>query len=258
MSLVSVVRRARQALPVLVVAGLVSVPTVAAPSAVAVEDGPLFGAPSVGQCRNYSMDQAQAQTNKSVPIDCGTAHVARTIAVPMLPDSMSWDATPLQLGTVMSKGCTPALRAALGRTEALRHRSAYTIMWFTPTAYQIEHGARWIRCDVVLSGGATLRPLPKDTAPMLPAAPLPNSVALCVTATTFRDTTCSRPHVYRSSAAPVFNQTSWPGRRALLAFAQRRCPSLVSTPRNYFASWPAQNQWRAGDHTVVCFSHRSN
>jgi len=237
-------------------AGLASGPGSAA--ADALSDGPHYQQPSVGQCRNYTMDAALKESNNSPVVVCSNTHTARVLAVPMLPSGMTWNASVDKLALVMEKACYPALVKALGRTVKKQHLSAYGIMWFIPTATQRQHGARWIRCDVVLQGGQQLRAIPKDTSPMLPSGSLPKSVARCVTGTQRLITICGKTHNYRASAATLVDRTTYPGSSTLASIAKKRCPGLVSTPRSWYATWAARSGWVAGDHMIVCYSHVSN
>ncbi|HEY3016304.1 MAG TPA: septum formation family protein [Nocardioides sp.] len=220
-------------------------------------NGPHYQQPSVGQCRNYTWDAGLKDSNSSPVVSCSKTHTARVIAVPMLPAGMTWSASADSLERVMMKACYPKFEKALGRTAKIRHRSAYGIMWFIPTRTQRSHGARWIRCDIALRGGQQLRPIPKDTAPMLPAGSLPDRIARCLSGDQHLMTVCVKSHNYRATGATVVDRTRYPGSNTLFSIAKKRCPGLVNT-RRYYATWPTKNSWRAGDHVIVCYSHTSN
>jgi hypothetical protein len=228
------------------------------PGASAESDGPHYQQPSVGECRNYTWGAALEESNDSAAIQCSSIHTARVLATPMLPSGMTWNAPVESLERVMIKACYPKLVQALGRTAKIRHRSAYDIMWFRPTLTQRQHGARWIRCDIVLLGSRELRKIPKDSSPMLPSGSLPNSLARCVTGSLHLVTVCAKAHNYRATGATVVDRTAYPGSNTLFSIAKKRCPRLVSTPRTWYAVWPGKISWIAGDHVITCYSHVSN
>lgn len=226
------------------------------PSAAQAGPGqPEDGIATVGECRTYTFDQAMRASENSAPVDCSTSHTAKVLGTPMLPDGMTYgDIAALE--RVMLRTCYPAFGRLLGRTDSLRHRSAYTMMWFIPTQAQRDRGARWLRCDLVLQGGRTLQPIPADTAPILGPAPLRNRVARCATAQEVR-TTCSRAHEWRATGTYLVPRDAYPGNRTMSRIAHRTCPSRTST-RAWYAVWATRAQWRAGDKMIVCHSRRSN
>lgn len=229
----------------------------------AVEGGqqvpdPYYEIPTVGDCYKYGMAVANAATNSSPVVPCGDLHTAKVIATPLLPGGLTWDSDPEAIHLAMAKACLPAFRSILGRTERLRQKSAYDIVWFVPTDDQKLAGARWLRCDLVLSGGSTLMPIRRNTAPILQAAPLPKAVTSCLVGDEAKKTVCTKIHRYRATGTWLVDRTYFPGNAALFDIAKRRCPSLVSTPRHWYAWWMDRNSWKAGDRTITCYSHTSN
>lgn len=215
---------------------------------------PDAGIATVGECRSYSFDQAMRASENSAPVACSTSHTAKVLATPMLPDGMTYDDFAA-MQRVMLRTCYPAFGRMLGRTDSLRHRSAYTIMWFIPTQAQRDRGARWLRCDLVLQGGRTLRPIPADVSPILGSAPLPNRVARCATAREVL-TTCNRAHEWRATGTYLVRRDAYPGNRTMSRIAQRTCPSRTST-RAWYAVWAPRARWQVGDKMIVCHSRTS-
>jgi hypothetical protein len=229
-----------------------------APSATAVEaDGPHFGQPVVGQCRNYTFNAMNQETNSTPVTACSNAHTAVVLAVPQLPASLNYSSSMDALSQVMENACRPALAKKLGRTAKLRHLSAYSLAWYFPTQTQRDHGARWIRCDLILLGGQALQRLPKNTSPVLPAAPLPKSVAGCRVGTNYILTVCAKTHQYRATGVLVLSG-AYPGTASLVRTAKQKCPAKVSTPTNFYYSYSLKQAWKAGDKAITCWSHRSN
>jgi hypothetical protein len=224
-----------------------------------LEPDPDFEKPPVGKCRNYGMAAVFEESNDSQTVSCGTTHTSKVVGTPLLPDSLTWDSTDNAIQLAVLKGCLPAFRHYLGRTEALRHRSAYEFAWFEPTQTQKDAGARWIRCDLVLIGGLSLMPIKRNAIPILQAAPLPRSVTSCLAGSDpIRKTVCTKTHRYRATGTYLVDRSTYPGEDGMRTIANRRCPSRVSTPRSWYATWPRKNSWLAGNHTITCYSRTSN
>lgn len=227
--------------------------------AIAKVGDPHFEEPTVGECHNYGIGSFTAASETSAPVDCATSHTAKVIAVAMLPAGVTWaNATTAQLTSITMKKCVPAYRAILGGgSDKNRHMSAYALGWFVPTQAQREGGAEWLRCDlVIIRGRSSLRPLPTDSAPFLPAKPFPKTVASCLTPTTLYVTDCAGKHAYRATGS--FTRTgAYPSAKQLKQIVLQRCPKLVST-RSFGYTIRDKTWWNLGDHSIVCFSKRSN
>jgi hypothetical protein len=234
--------------------------TAATPGRPSLEPDPSFEIPTVGECRNYGLAAVAPSTNESPTVSCGDLHTSKVIATPLLPEALTWESPETQIHLAMVKACLPAFRSILGRTERLRQRSAYEVAWFTPTQTQRDAGARWLRCDLVLYGGSTLMPIRRNAVPILPAAPLPKSVTSCLVGPddAIRKTVCTKTHRYRAAGTWRVDWSYYPGHDALLRIAKNHCPSLVSTPRWWYAFWMDQNSWKAGDRIITCYSHTSS
>ncbi|WP_161962503.1 septum formation family protein [Nocardioides speluncae] len=222
----------------------------------ATSAAPLPAAPKVGECRNYTLQQAGKPSNGSPVVPCKEKHTAKVIGVFQLPAG-----TPVTMDKArpfVTEKCYPKFRSTLGRTERLRHLSAYTFSYFIPNQQQREAGARWVRCDIVILGASMLRPLPSNATPMLPTAPLPNKVARCLTGGHVR-TTCAQNHAFRATGVTAVASKKFPGEQTMTAIARQRCPRLVSTPRNWYATWASKTAYNLGkDRMIVCYSRRSN
>ena len=226
-----------------------------APSAAearATPDGPDYGSPQVGECHQLTMDDAASASDTSAPTDCAQSHTTRVIAVGHLPTRYAWSNQDA-VERVAIRACVPALDEALGRTDRVRDVSAYSWLYFRPTRAQRDHGARWIRCDLLLLGGARLLRLPTDTTPALGRSPLPNGVARCLTGRTFSTTACSRSHAFRATGTFTVDAATYPGARRLDRAAARRCPSHVSSTA-FRWTYRTGLRWNLGDHVVVCYT----
>jgi len=243
---------------VLTAVATASVALVAAPAlaGTTTPDGPDYQAPTVGECRTTNLADASKPSDTSAPTDCAATHTLRVIAVGHLPDDVAWSQAAA-VEKVAAKICQPAENEALGRSYAVRDMSAYSYFWFEPTKGQRSHGARWIRCDLGLWGGAKILPLPTDETPALEQPPLPEKVARCLTPRSFSPTTCARKHAFRATGVFTMKSSTFPGTAKLNAAAARRCPSRVSSDA-YRWSYRLKPGWSAGDHLVVCYSKKTN
>jgi hypothetical protein len=233
------------------VAAVVTVLSVsAAPVSARTSDGPGYGQPSVGECRDLDLARAMGASETTAPIECANPHTTRVIAVGRLPAALGWDAPAGKLASASFKTCETAALEAIGGTVKQRNMSAYQWFWFIPTRAQRAHGARWFRCDLTLLGGARLLRLPTDSVPAVDSARLPDSVARCLTARILYTTTCARQHAFRATGAFRMPGTGYPTPRQFASAAAKRCPALAS--RRYAYSIRGRDAWRFGDRTVVC------
>jgi hypothetical protein len=223
------------------------------PVSAGTTDGPGYQQPSVGECRDLDLAQAMKRSDTTAPIDCADPHTTRVVAVARLPKGLDWDDAARKLDIAAFNVCQPAFDEALGGTAGLRNMSAYVWWWFIPTQNQRAHGARWFRCDLSLYGATRLLRLPTDETPALDGAPLPDSVARCLTPRPFRLTTCGRKHAFRATGTFRMRGAKYPTLAEFEAAADRRCPELVHSDRWL---WEGQGRlsWKLGDHTVICYT----
>jgi hypothetical protein len=219
------------------------------------------GKPVVGECRSLTLAQASAKSDTSAPIDCAKAHNSRVIAVRNLPPGTTYadldtNAKLLRAGTDI---CYPAFRTAVGGTDRIIDRTAYTFLFFRPTAQQRASGARWMRCDLALVHGTTYGDLPTDSVPALKGSRIPTSEKRCLAGTNHITTTCKAGHSYRATGSFTVDLQKFPGTRRIIQIGRNRCPALVSTDRNFLFTWKLKQVFiGVHDRTVVCYSHTSS
>jgi hypothetical protein len=213
--------------------------------------------PAVGQCRNLTLDQASAASNNTAPSGCKSAHNDRVIAVKNLPKGVSWGElnTPAKVNTMAVRLCYPAFRGALGQNDQVRDRTAYSYLYFVPTAKQRSKGARWMRCDLTLRQAASLAKLPTDRKPALKGSRVPSGVARCLAGKRLVTTTCTSSHRYRAAAAVKIDIKRYPGRKQMIRIGRSRCPGLITTDADFRFTWSGKTIWNvARDHTLVCYN----
>ena len=215
--------------------------------------GPSFQEPRVGQCRALTFRELGRASNSEAPIRCSQPHTSRVIATGHLPRGVTFGASVQKQQRIATGICDPAFKRTLGSTYGSRARTAYTWGWFIPNKTQRAHGARWIRCDLILVGGTSLVRLPTDRQPAVGAPPHPNGIAACLTRQTGASTVCARPHAWRATGTFMIHQKAYPTDRQFRRAAVRRCPNLVKS-RSFMWRFRNADRWHLGDHVVICFS----
>lgn len=219
------------------------------------------GQPSVGQCRRLTTSEIEGhQSNTTAPISCKRAHNSRVIAVRQLPKSVTWRelSTDTKLYAMAVSLCYPAFQSALGQTNAVRDRTAYTWFYFIPTKAQRAAHQRWFRCDLGLRHATSYATLPTDHVPALRDSTPSNNVLRCLRSVKghYLTTTCSTSHAYRAAGTFAVAKKSYPGETVLLQQGRSRCPQLVATDTNFRWTWNVQPVWNRGhNHIVVCYKH---
>ncbi len=244
----------------LAAAGAVVALTITAPAEAGSSPRATTGKPSVGQCRTLTLAQASAASNTTAASRCRSAHNDRVIAVKNLPKGVSWGElnTRRKVNTMAVKLCYPAFRAALGQSDQVRDRTAYSYLYFVPTAQQRSNGARWLRCDLTLRKASSLGNLPTDHKPALKSKKVPRGVARCLAGKALVTTTCSSPHSYRAAAAVKIPAKKYPGRHAMIKIGRNRCPAIITTDADFRFTWSGKTVWNvARDHTLVCYNRTS-
>jgi hypothetical protein len=227
------------------------------PATAADIDGPDYQRPVVGECHQYGVKTTEATSDGSPAIPCTQAHSALTVAVVELPDDMSWeeeaadeDAFYEQLDTSALVACASATRKALGAGYAKIRRTAYRSSFYRPTDAQIEHGARWIRCDVNLFGGRKLQALPSGSNVKIGTiSGAEQACRLWVGKTTVL-TGCSSKHHYRLVKLVRIPGAKLPSQAKLMKLAGKTCEPVAGP--NWWANWPAPATWADGDRILTC------
>jgi hypothetical protein len=217
--------------------------------------------PVLGECHQLTVAEANAKTDSSAPIDCAQAHDTRVIAVRNLPHGQTYADvnTTAKLVRAGTSICYPAFRAAVGGTDRVIDRTAYTFLFFKPTAQQVAQGARWLRCDLTLVHGTKYGALPTDRVPALKGSNIPASAKRCLAGKNHVTTTCTASHSFRTTGSFTVGLKKFPGTKRIIQIGRNRCPALVSTDRNYLFTWKLKPIYNGQhDRTVVCFSHTTS
>ena len=210
---------------------------------------PLVGAPAVGQCFDMDSTELASAAYTEAPVDCASTHTSTTIAVAVLPEGLAYESRALARFALET--CVPVQRKVLGTSIRGLRLTAYTLGYFGPTPEQQAAGARWLRCDLVLGSPDDLQPLPAKLD--VGSYPFKKSVSRCLTGRDFHVTVCSAKHTYRATAAITIKADRFPSEKAWKRIGTQRCRTAV-TSRTYRFGWPSKVAWKAGDHTLLCYS----
>lgn len=225
------------------------------------------GAPFVGACRVLTAADMQVSSNATPTVGCGSAHTSLTISVGSFP---SWQVTSRNLrsgalGKVALQRCTEAWRRTVGGDTAAQHITTLGIAYFLPDSYELDRGARWFRCDLVIGGreGMPLQDLPAHVTGLLDKG-VPDSLRACRTAPDFelgRQLPCSSPHVMRAvGVAPLAGSTTYPGEAVLKSASAKGCLSVTTSwlrgrvGAGVAYQWPDETSWTVlRDRSATCW-----
>jgi len=201
--------------------------------------------PLVGTCHQVRWVPAK-QSYRGRTVSCQKRHNVVTVAVPQAPESLAGLNTT-EIDALAASTCEPLMLQRLGQDAALRSMSAYHFLFGHPSATQIAEGERWFRCDMTLSAGKKLLPLPTRLPRPILGKGLTYRTERCLTKAGLA-TICSHKHVYRPIGAVTFRHMTYPTHTAF-ELASRRCPAAT-------AWWTAnsEDRWAAGDRVLVCYA----
>ena len=211
--------------------------------------------PEVGSCRNYGFAAQAAPSETSPAVSCRAPHTALVVAVYSAPSGVGSYAD-LTTVAVLEQAVVPCHRAiarTLGATEAKRRMSAYTGAFFYPTQTEWDAGARWVRCDLLLTGRGRLLTLPGKKRDVLEGTRLTDRARACRSTRVSYTFSCSSRHTHRAAGTFAIRQSAYPSRTQWTRKAERVCPRLAGA--RWIAVPPSRSAWQAGVRPVTCFRH---
>jgi Septum formation len=214
-------------------------------------EDPLAGAPAQSSCHRMTADGALAPTETAAPVDCDSRHTAVTFHVGLFAEG-----TVAFEDDVVGRGCMTGLLRTLDITRRQLEGSLISWVWFEPTTAQRSAGARWFRCDLVAWNfdETRLLPLPSGSTPF--ASGLPDDFQRCLALTSgdvARPVTCDRSHDYRWAGSFRAKVRKSPDRDAALRLAGKPCARMTGQTDGWYITWPADESWARGNHTITCY-----
>ncbi|SEB75537.1 Septum formation [Nocardioides exalbidus] len=232
------------------VAALLAAALTSTTTASATAQDPLLGAPVTGQCFDMSTEELSQPTYPEAAIDCTLPHTSQVVGVAVLPDDLAYESPDLEQFALES--CYAAVRKAIGvKNMRALSLTAYNVGFFVPSTDLQSAGARWLRCDVVLGHLAELHALPAKLE--VGRFPYAKGVSRCLAGRDFHVTVCAEKHTYRATAAVTVPGKKFPSVKKWQRLGNRQCVRGV-TSRQFRFGWPSKSSWKAGDHTLTCYS----
>lgn len=198
--------------------------------------------PQVGDCRNYGYQSAVTGQGRAPVVSCSKPHTAYTFYTAKLTSEAAFDAEFAR--------CLNSREKPLGVSPADVSGLIITVAAYMPGDEAWAAGARWFRCDLVVSG-QRLVPLPTDIADAGNGDP-PKRYAGCLLEENPSPISCLEPHDHVFAGAFKLARTQEPAERDLAAVARSQCNRIVGS-----SSWrvisPGDQFWKAGYRYVACW-----
>lgn len=212
---------------------------------------PGYHQPPEGACYDLTWLQAAQLSTTKPAVPCEEPHTLRTIKVKRLATPVRWGAD--NLFDKFAVSCNKAMYEALGGNVKKAVLSAYGGWWFTPTKEERDAGAAWVRCDIgIVHGTKDMPSLPASLT--LGSLPLPEKYASCLVGDKFRYTACNFRHDWKAKLA--FKLDRMATTDAQYQRQGSKCGQKLGT-RRYAYDGPSLDQWKAGNHFMVCYKRHS-
>lgn len=216
--------------------------------------------PVAGECHRMSHRQALEPVASARTVPCRTPHTSQTFFVGRLDLDEGEQVDSRRVQARVADACTRRLPHHAGATARDLRLTMVQAVWFTPALEQVDLGADWFRCDVVVvAGEGRLWPLPRRTAGLADAA----AVRMCATAEPgtrgFRRVGCGTRRPWRAVATVDLPGKSYPSAAAMSERMEPACRAaareLSDTPLDFRWSEerPSREQWRAGRRYGICW-----
>ncbi|MCY7400118.1 MAG: septum formation family protein [Nocardioides sp.] len=218
--------------------------------------------PKVGECHALSWAQAVAPQTRVDPVRCRAPHTAETFAVGRLDlDTGRLQVDSDRVQQRVQSACNERLPRHLGAAPRDVRLTMAQAVWFTPDVEQVEAGARWFRCDVVVvASQRALRRLPLSTKG-LAGAP---GIAMCAGAEpgtkAFARVACGSPHSWVAVSTVDLPGARLPGPARVQTRMDPVCRDAAraraSDPLSFTWSQesPTREQWAAGQRYGICWA----
>jgi hypothetical protein len=223
--------------------------------------------PDEGACRVLTLADTAEPANATVEVPCSRRHTAQTYHVALLEEQFAeLDADDARVGEFALQRCGNRFRRHLGATESQAMRTTLSWVWFRPSRRAWEHGARWIRCDIIGSHirSASLRPLQTNNEGLFAVLP-DDRWLVCALGEDFAEAekvACTQKHDWRAVATVKVGEPEdpYPGEDAVARLTDQFCESQVHAWLNYPSdfdyalTWFQQADWEAGNRLSICWA----
>ncbi|MEQ6899906.1 septum formation family protein [Nocardioides sp. YIM 152588] len=220
-------------------------------------DGPTYGAPAVGECHDYGKKVLLSDNDPTPAVGCKKDHTAYTTAVVYLPDAVeyyepTWDEFLATMSRKVLPGCAAAARKALETNWRTYMRTAYTWAWFLPTEDEIAHGARWVRCDLVLqAGNDRLQDLPARSPALKRITKAERACIKVANDGSWWETGCTKKHQFKATHNHQLPQGKYPSSKKFQRLGSKHCRG---TKKYWWWVGSYRSEWRAGNRVIQCYA----
>lgn len=225
--------------------------------------------PAVGDCHRLSARDLLGSADTRPAVDCSEEHTSETAFVGTFkaavlgePSSLTGDrANRRAAGT-----CRTEAASYLGTDPARLWLTRVEVFWFVPTPDEVDAGADWLRCDVVvLRRDDELMTLPRSMQGALATTAALDRFGLCGTARPgskkFRRVACGEKHSWQAiSTIPIRGGERYPGTRRVRSIGEDPCQREAREAQggalqyDYGWEWPTKAQWEAGQRHGYCWA----
>lgn len=224
--------------------------------------------PEVGECHQLSLEELLGSADTDPAVPCGEEHTSETVHVGTFTAAAAGETETLtqdRANRVAARTCRTEAASYLGTEPGPLWLTRVEVFWFVPTPEEVDAGADWLRCDVVvLERGERLMQLPRSMQDAL-RADRGGRYALCGTARPgskdFERVVCGERHSWRAiSMIGVGDGERYPGAQAARSAGQDRCQAQARAAQggalqyDYGWEWPTEAQWKAGQRHGYCWA----
>ena len=225
--------------------------------------------PRVGDCHALTQRDVLGSADTQPAVECTDQHTSETVHVGTFAPAAA--GKPLALTSdaanrVAAQRCRARAASYLGTDPDRLWLTRVEVFWFVPTADEVDAGADWLRCDVVvLEREERLMPLPRTMKGALSQPDGLERFGLCGTARPgakdFVRVVCSEPHSWQAiSTIGVGGGKRYPGTEAVRDAGEEACQDEARAAQgnalqyDYGWEWPTESQWEAGQRHGYCWT----
>lgn len=225
--------------------------------------------PEEGTCRKLPYDALTHFTDNSPVVPCDKPHTAYTFQVSKLPRDVAIKGVDIANKSIQhaaSSMCHGAFEKFVGGSPKIRALSRLAVTYYLPPQKAFNHGAHWVRCDLIAKKTAhSLGDLPDDPQGFLDGEQALKDYGVCSPAAPdtkkFALVMCRQKHAYRAVTAIKLGKDSadYPGTAVTRDQGKQRCADYIThvlgKTGGYTYGWtyPTDKDWKSGQRYGYCW-----
>ncbi len=225
--------------------------------------------PGVGECHQLDVDELLGSADQQPAVACSEKHTTETVHVGTFKAAAADDPKALtgdKANRRAAQTCQKEAASYLGADQRQLRLTRVSVFWFVPLPQEVDAGADWLRCDVVVfERGNDLMQLPRTLKGALSKNAATGRYGLCGSARPgakdFERVVCSKKHTWRAiSTIPISGGKRYPGTKTVRAAGKDTCQSRARAAQGnalqygYGWEWPTKEQWQAGQRFGYCWA----